>query len=191
MVWKIAAQKPFLEQLWWQTGWFCCQGVRSPGRACNSMFTSNAWKLAFCSHFCGHQPEYLPGALLFQAVTEASRAGKKRRLNSISATLQNQTWKRGEKQHTSFSVPLITTSKHYLWVSATKVAFLDGGIRNVKSFYEVQVLYKGKMDASVVNTGLASGGIGGEKTVWGRHQDVHVSWQQVLPWMACVSTGSY
>lgn len=67
------------------------------------------------------------------------------------------------------------TSNHYLWVGATKVAFLDGGIRNVKSFYEVQVLYEGKMDASVVNTGLASGGIGGEKTVWGRDQDVHVS----------------
>ena len=74
------------------------------------------------------------------------------------------------------------TSNHYLWVNATKVAFLDGGIRNVKSFYEVQVLYEGKMVAIVVNTGLASGGIGGsrqtrrgEKTVWWRDQNVHVS----------------
>lgn len=32
------------------------------------------------------------------------------------------------------------TTHHYLWVDATEVTFLDGGLRNVKSFYEIQVL---------------------------------------------------
>jgi hypothetical protein len=78
--------------------------------------TSNAWKLTFHSDFCGHKSEYLPGALLFQAVTEANRAGRERSLNSISAILQNQTWKRGEKQHRMFSLPLIDNDNKSLFM---------------------------------------------------------------------------
>lgn len=52
---------------------------------------------------------------------------------------------------------------HYLSVEVTQVAFLDGGVRNMKSFYEVPLLYKCKMDAIVVKAGLASGTLAGSR----------------------------
>lgn len=78
------------------------------------------------------------------------------------------------------------TTNHYLW-DIIKAAFLDGAIRDVKSFYEVQMLYRCKVDAVVLITRLASGRKAGtkqtgrgKKSVCRRDQNVHVSLEYVL-----------
>lgn len=52
---------------------------------------------------------------------------------------KNQTSKRGEEQHSIFSLPLIDSANKLFRVDTTKVVLLDGEIRDVKSFYEVQM----------------------------------------------------
>ena len=139
---------------WGQVSWQSIQ-LRTGG----AWVTSNAWKLAFCSDFCGHQPEYLLGALLFQAVTEANRPGRERSQNNISATLQDQTW----ESTLYFSVPLIDNDNTPLFMGGCHRSYLSGWWTEKCEIilWNSSVKHKGKKDALLVNTGFAPGRIEG------------------------------
>lgn len=112
MVWKIAAHKPFLEQLWWQTGCFCCHGGGSPGRLYNSWdleWPSSRWR-----HGNWHSGQISVVVSLniclepcyFRQLLRPVELGKRGDWTAFQLLCKIKS-ERGEKQHAIFSLPLI------------------------------------------------------------------------------------
>ena len=142
MVWKIATHKRFLEQLQWQTGCFCCHGGRSPGRV-------YSWEPEEpgSPRMRGNEHSVQISVVLslniylepccFRQLLRPIDLGER----GARTTSQLLCKIKPERAHCIFPfLWLIMTTHHCLWVDATEVAFLDGGLRNTKSFYEIQVL---------------------------------------------------